>query len=397
LNPQASSSDRPRKRVVILGGGYAGLSTAILLGRERATYDVTLVDASEFYLSSIQLHRTVHTALSELQTRYQLLADKYNFRFLHEHLDFDRSLLPMWADAGSLPTGAGRLEFDYLCLCTGAGSVPIENETESELIGTRLFPLDYLKRHSLHSILAEYLERRKSSENPTEQAPITVVGGGATGIQFLFELDDHLKKTGRPYQLRLVDLESRIMHALSSGFHDYVTKRLRERGIEYNPGVRFRKQEADTLIGEVVSDGSELRLPSEMTLLFPGVSPRPFSMRANHHGQLEVAGTILPKVFAAGDCAHYDGRGMNAPAAQAAVRKGRLIAENIKRSDQRSNLQSYAYPELGYFLSMGPWDGIGWMLVRFNVLTGVAAFAIKEAIELQFRLFLEGVDTYIDL
>ncbi len=400
---------------MILGGGYAGLSAAILLGRQTDRFEVTLIDGSDAYLSSIQLHRTVHTPLSKLRIEYQSLASRYNFRFLRERLDFDRSLLPMWAEAGEVPTADGRVPFDYLCLCTGAGGVPIESDTDPELIGSKLLPLDYLKEHSLDSILAEHLEHLRpagsaaaeegrstnpadsKSNSPDRTARISIVGGGATGIQFLFELDEHLKSTGRPYELALVDLEDRVMKTLSSGFHDYVAKRMRERGIVYYPGVRFRRQEGETIVGERTNDGSELRIESGLTLLFPGVQGRPFPMRANRHGQLEVAGAAIPNVFAAGDCVHFDAPGMNAPTAQAAVRKGRLLAENIQRLENGEALQSYSYPELGYFLSMGPWDGIGWMLVRFTVLTGVAAFAVKEAIEVQFRLFLEGIDTYFAL
>ncbi|MCR9143519.1 MAG: FAD-dependent oxidoreductase [bacterium] len=395
---QSTPQNSQPARVLILGGGYAGLSAAILLGREKDAFDVTLIDASDSYLSSIQLHRTVHTPLSKLRIDYQSLSSRYNFRFRQERLDFDRSMLPLWVDAGSMPTTDGRIEFDYLCLCTGAGSIPIENDTEPALIGARVFTLDYLKENSFDKILAEALAHRPGDEaGDVRPMPISIVGGGATGIQFLFELDDHLKKTGRPYLLRLVDLEKKIMASLSSGFHGYVARRMRERKIEYYPGLRFRRQEDSVLIGENTADDSEVRLDSDMTLLFPGISARPFAMRANRHGQLEVAGNVLSNVLAAGDCVHYDAPGMNAPAAQAAVRKGRLIAENIKRLQSGEKLQSYTYPELGYFLSLGPWDGIGWMLVRFNVLTGIAAFGIKEAIELQFRLFLEGVDTYIDL
>lgn len=401
MNAPDSTSATSKKRVVIIGGGYAGLSTAILLGRQSEHFDVTLIDQSDTYLSAIQLHRTVHTPLQKLQTNYQLLSYKFNFRFVRAELKFDRSLLPLWAASSSLPVpgagaDAGRLEFDFLCVCTGSGSLPIENNTDPALIGSHVFPLDYLKRHSLDQSLAALLERARNA-TPAEPARITVVGGGATGIQFLFELDDHLKSKSQSYVLQLVDLEPRVLNVLSPDFHKYVARRMDERGIQYYPGVRFRKQEGDVLIGDRSADQSELRLGSDMTLLFPGVVARPFPMRTNKYGQVEVGGSVLSNVLAAGDCAHFDASGMNAPAAQAAVRKGRLLAENIKRLETGDRLQPYTYPELGYFLSMGPWDGIGWMLVRFNVLTGIAAFGIKEAIELQFRLFLEGVDTYVDL
>lgn len=357
---------------------------------------MTLVDSRTHYLNSIQLHRTVHTPLSDLQTPYQKLGHRFNFRFLQTKIDFDRSLLPRWSETVTVPTEAGPLPFDSLCLCTGATSPPLESASDPDVIGQSLWPLDYMKAHSLNTALAEMLEKSAAG---TEDRPctISVVGGGATGIQFLFELREYLSASKRPYALQLVDLEPQVLTGMPNGFADYVQKRMRDHEIAYHPGVRFERQDGRQLHGVSVADPeSRITLRSDLTLLCPGVRGAPFPMRTNAHGQLEIAGETLPNIYAAGDCAHYDAGGMNAPAAQAAVRKGRLIAENIQRGLRGESLHSYSYPELGYFVSMGPWDGIGWMLVRWNVLRGLPAFAVKEAIEFQFKLFVEGFDTYVD-
>jgi NADH dehydrogenase len=379
-------------RVIILGGGYAGLSAAIRLARHAPEFDVSLVDPSAACVNTIHLHRTVHTPLAKLLFDYQTLSEKFNFRFIQDGPLVDRALLTTWAREGQLPTAAGRLDFDYLCLATGAAGPPLEAETRPELVGTRLFPLEYLKRHSFDAILREYCQSHSDGTRS-----IAVVGGGPTGIQFLFEIDDYLKANRIVCDLHLVDLEEHVLGGLNGDFFGYVERRMSERSIQHHPRVRFRAQEDGHLVGESLVDGTPLRLACDMTLLFPGVSPRPFLARADRFGRVEIAGQTLDRVFAAGDCSHYDSSGMNAPTAQAAVRKGRLIAENIRRSSQGQDLKPYVYPELGYFLSMGKLDGVGWMLLRFNVLTGIPAFAIKEAIELQFRLFLEGLDTYVDL
>ena len=99
-------------------------------------------------------------------------------------------------------------------------------------------------------------------------------------------------------------------------------------------------------------------------------------------------------LFAAGDCARYAGGGLDAMTAQAAVRKGKLVAENIRRLSRHEPLAAYDYQALGYFLSLGPLDGIGWLGSPGNILSGAPAFTVKIAVEAQFNLFLRGVDTY---
>ena len=82
--------------------------------------------------------------------------------------------------------------------------------------------------------------------------------------------------------------------------------------------------------------------------------------------------------------------------AQIAVRKARIVSRNILNHSQNKSLNPFNYKELGYFISMGGLDGIGWMLFPMNVLFGPPAFVVKELIEKQLDFFITGLDTYID-
>ena len=141
--------------------------------------------------------------------------------------------------------------------------------------------------------------------------------------------------------------------------------------------------------------GEEYRLPSLATLLFPGVQPAPFALQSNKYGQVEIDGQLLPEVFSAGDCADYDGNGLNEMTAQAAVRKGKLVAHNIRNLKAGRGLRPYRYQEKGYLLSLGSVDAVGWVGLRCNLLKGFAANVLKDAMEHQYDLYLDGVDTYL--
>ena len=51
--------------------------------------------------------------------------------------------------------------------------------------------------------------------------------------------------------------------------------------------------------------------------------------------------------------------------------------------------------DIGYLLSLGPNDGVGWIGNKNNIVSGLPAFIAKEAIEAQYDLLLSGEDTYV--
>ena len=67
----------------------------------------------------------------------------------------------------------------------------------------------------------------------------------------------------------------------------------------------------------------------------------------------------------------------------------------MRLKNESKRLKPYNYKELGYFLSLGRGDGVGWMLHPENVIDGPPALVIKEAIEVQHDLYLKGFDTYL--
>jgi NADH dehydrogenase len=106
-------------------------------------------------------------------------------------------------------------------------------------------------------------------------------------------------------------------------------------------------------------------------------------------------GQLLQEIFSAGDCADYAGNGLNQLSAQAAVRKGKLVAHNIRNLNAGRGLHRYRYQEKGYLLSLGSVDAVGWLGLRCNLIKGFAANVLKEAMESQYNLYLDGVDTYL--
>jgi NADH dehydrogenase len=228
-----------------------------------------------------------------------------------------------------------------------------------------------------------------------ERREISFVGGGATGLQVLFELRELLHRKRADIGLRLIDLNPRTLPQLPEGAHRYVARKLRREGIDYLAETEYRGQQNGEVLLTELSTGREYTLPSSVTLLFPGVQRSPFVVSSNSYGQVEVEDTLLPDIFSAGDCGDYAGNGLNLLTAQAAVRKGKLVAHNIRNLNAGRGLRRYRYQEKGYLLSLGPIDAVGWLGLHCNLFTGFAANLLKEAMESQYDLFLDGVDTYL--
>jgi NADH dehydrogenase FAD-containing subunit len=104
----------------------------------------------------------------------------------------------------------------------------------------------------------------------------------------------------------------------------------------------------------------------------------------------------LNLIDSAGDCSHYDEMGSNLMTSQSALRKGRAVAKNIllKAGVLRFCLP-YMHQDIGYLLSLGPSDAIGWIGSKNTLVSGLPAFMAKEAIEAQYDWLLSGFDSYV--
>lgn len=368
-------------RIVVLGGGYAALAAVSTLARQSPRSQITLIAPRKAHIKLTQLHETLRYSILRLCAPYGELAKRFGFRFVQAKLRFEPDNLKRWQQRRTLLLEKEEIPFDYLILATGANS-PAPEQSD------RLLTLnDFCLNHG-QPLIRELRARGGKGE-------VTVVGAGATGIQFLFELSAYLRQgNGKGLRLRLVNFESRMLAQLPPPFHDYALERMRRENIDYLPETAFQRQEGGAIVLTPRGGGREFSLPSGLTLSFMGVRPSPFAIETDAFGRATGAGEPLERIFAAGDCARFAGPGANALSAQNAVRKGKLVAENLIRQIDRQPLATYDYAEQGYVVSLGPADAIGWVGHPGNIITGLPAVAAKKATEAKYGLMLSGIDSY---
>jgi NADH dehydrogenase len=367
-----------------LGGGYAGLACLIELSKRNKSLELHLVDAGATHCKITNLHKTFQHPLKKFTVSYAELAEKYHFTFHRQRLAFSRQDLALWQQQQTLPLHEAGLPFDWLVVATGAAPIQLD-------AGPGSFGQNELRRGKGKALLESFLDT--AAAQPLQ---ISLVGGGATGVQVLFELHEQLRKNRIPNKLRLVDQNQRLVPNLPEGVHNYIAKKMGRAGIDYLPGTNYLGQTDSQIQLAVLATNHEYTLPSQLTFQFAGVSAAPATLETNACGQVMNSGSTLENVLSAGDCSRYDSSGLNSLTAQAAVRKGKLVARNIVRLSDGKQPQAYRYQEKGYLVSLGALDAIGWIGLRCNLVRGFSASVIKDGMETQYDLFLSGVDTYLD-
>ncbi len=377
-------------RIVVVGGGYAGLACALALVKDLPSARITLIDQGERHIKATLLHQTLRRSLLHISEPFSELAQRFGFVFNQAAVGADEGFslddVRAWEADSAVPLADGEsVPFDRLVIATGARSA----------LQAAQYGAGCVDKQTLIEQPGEELVQAYLWELPRAQRTATVVGGGASGVQVAFELAELMRRSQRPGTVRLVDQAATLFAHMPDKVHRYVVRRMRDAHIEYLPETDFVSQSGGTVQLSNRADGSQVERPSAMTALFAGIKPYPQLFEANRFGQLETEEGPLERVFVAGDCSAYAGRGLNAATAQAAVRKGKQVAVNITRQVRRRALRSYDFRELGYVVNLGALDAVGWALSPHNVLTGLAAFGAKELVDAQYDLFVHGVDTYV--
>jgi len=370
-------------RIVVLGGGYAGLACLIELAKKAPQFELYLVDGNAEHCKITNLHKTFANPIEEFRVPYAQLAERFNFSFHQQQITFTEADLQSWQQKKALPLGNIELHFDCLVIATGA-TPALQRENE------RVFGLQTLADGRGPALFEEW-----SKTSQERQLNISLIGAGATRLQVLFELQEQLHKNRLDYRLNLIDRGSRTASQLPEAAHRYIVRKMRREGINYLAETEFCAQTKNSINLRERKSNKKFSLPCDATLFFPGVKRSPFAIQTNSYGQVESNGHLLPEIFSAGDSANYAGSGFNQLTAQAALRKGKLVAGNIRNLHASRGLRRYRYQEKGYFLSLGPFDAVGWIGLRCNLIKGFPAIALKEAMESQYNLYLGGFDTYL--
>ncbi|MEM7180500.1 MAG: FAD-dependent oxidoreductase [Spirochaetota bacterium] len=374
------------KQVIIVGGGVAGLSVASYLAYYRK-FAVTLIDRNSYHLNQLRLHQSFTKEFTEFLYPFQKIARIYGIKFVQGDIVIPPESVVGFAKKQQISVNGKSIHFDFLVLATGAKEFVLGagDVADSKILGLS----DFQTERGMEKF--RQLISRKSGT-----LQIHFLGTGPTSIQFLFELKEYLQRAEREFSITLLGMEKEVLASMPEAIQQYVKQKLQEEGIRYLPQTQFLKETPGGLRVKNLVSQQESDLQSSLIFSFPGVRSYPFILQTNKFGQVEQDNTIHSNIYSAGDCSRFSGSGLNSLTAQAAVRKGRIIGNNIRTHLYRAKVKPYSYQALGYFVNLGCKDAVGWAFSENTLLTGYPAIAMKEGIDLQLEGMLKGFNTYVD-
>jgi len=333
-----------RPRILIVGGGFAGLWAARTLGR-MAIADVTLVDrraTSDFLplLPDVAGGRIPSSAACWPLTA---AAARFGFRFCQDDLaGIDRA-------ARRAVGRQGEYDYDWLLLACGV---------EPAFHGQ-----DALRPQlSTLSSLADAVRLAAAVDAAPPEATVVVVGGGYTGIEIATHVQRRLQAAGQARPVRVLEAAPELLGALPERVRRYVRRQLEARRIAVQTGTRVSAMDPDGALR--LSDGSRIAAP--LTIWSAGVAAAPWvaglGLPQGRQGRLAVDACLRldEHGFAAGDIAGLavDGIPLRL-GVQAAVTQGVAAARNIAALCRGRAARPYRPWDPGYIVPLANGRGCG--------------------------------------
>jgi len=363
----------PRKRVLILGGGFAGLTVAMELEKKLAhdpSVELTLVNRENFFLFTPMLHEvatsdldltTIVNPARKMLRRVRFLAGEV------DHIDISQRKVLF---SHGFDHHHHTLEFDFLVL--GLGSV------------TNLFGIPGLREYALtmktlgdamrlRNHLIAHLEEADSDCCKVKEPLLTfvVAGGGFAGVETVAGINDFLRGALRSYphlteaMLRIVLVHSGpvILPELRERLGVYAQRKLTERKVEIRLNTKV-----STFSGKMVQLSDGTTIDTNTLVWTAGTSPNPLLETipcAKERGRLLVTESLelhaWPAVWALGDCSAIPDRrtgGFYPPTAQHAFRQGRIVARNIIAAVRGTDKKRFHFSTIGQLAAIGRRTGV---------------------------------------
>ncbi|SAL48473.1 NAD(P)/FAD-dependent oxidoreductase [Caballeronia humi] len=377
LNRYAQHQVDSPHRIVIVGGGAAGLELATRLGNsvgKRRQAEVILIDRFPTHFWKPLLHEVASGQIdaSSHQIDYASHAKWNHFRFEQGALssiepDSREIVIDETADIdGRAILPRRTLRFDSLVLALGSVTnfFSIPGAEQHALTLETVEQAETFRRRLLSSLL------RSGQAQQTTPVSVTVIGGGATGVELAAALrgsaemvrDYHLASLDPTDDIRIRLLEGapRVLPALPERISTRAQEMLAGLGVEVRLGCRVKSVDA-----QAVSTADGETLASDITIWAAGVEGPPIlrtlqGLPLNRLGQVIVDGELRVEfgsgIYAMGDCAACaasKGDALVPPRAQAAYQQAVYLADALARRLDDRSVPLFSYRDQGTLISFG--------------------------------------------
>jgi NADH:ubiquinone reductase (H+-translocating) len=370
------------KRVLIVGGGFAGLTVAMELEKELGrdpSVEITLINRENFFLFTPMLHEvaasdldltTIVNPVRKMLRRVNFLAGEV------DQIDLEQKRVIV---SHGFDRHAHILEFDFLVF--GLGSI------------TNTYGLPGVQEHALtmkslgdamrvRNRVIAHLEEADSDccEKIESLLTFVVAGGGFAGVETVAGINDFVRRALRSYphlsedMVRVILIHSGpvILPELEESLGVYAQKILAERKVEI-----YLKTKIDSFLdGKVrLTDGT--MIPTKTLVWTAGTSPHPLLETipcVKERGRLLVTEFLelhgWPGVWALGDCSAIPDRltgTFHPPTAQHALREGKIAAHNVIAAIRGTKKKRFDFSTIAQLATIGRRTGVANILgIKFS-------------------------------
>ena len=381
-----------KAKIVILGGGFGGIFTALEVA---GAADVSLVTDADHFLFTPMLYEYLSGEVAAWH-----IAPRYD-----ELLNEDVHIVQGVVTAVDLKSQAVTLEnsqqlnYDVLVLALGGitNYVAVEGAEEFSLPFRKLAHADNLRRRMVTAL--DRIPPDMAPQDVRRDVTFAVVGAGASGCELSTKMADLLNDAfkrralhGEPRVL-VIEMSDRVVPGMGEQIREFVDDALHKSRVEVHTQTRVVKVTADELTFE--HEGRQENLKTAGVVWTGGVKMSPvieqLDAEKNKRGLLMVKPTLQLSqhfnVFALGDIAFFpDATPTLAGTAQLAFQQASLAGQNIKAYMEGNELHTKHFEELGEALSLGT--------ERAAVLTGGKAFGGALARQARFALYTSRLPTW---
>jgi len=375
-----------KTQIVVVGGGAGGLELISRLGAALGNelFDIILVEKNSTHVWKPLFHEVAAGSLDANldEVGYRSHGYRWGYRFFRGSLEtIDREnrqvvIAPLKDEDGTEITGRHLIRYDYLVLAIGA----VANDFGTPGVREHCLFLDArVEADRFRQKLLDQCLRvsRTTMEDPASDATvaITIVGGGATGVELaaeLFNAAAGLRYYGlevfddKRLKVTLIEAGPRILPALPEKLSKAAHEELESLGVRVLTGTAVTsvtKQGALTNTGELI--------PSDLRVWAAGVRGSDIltglaGLEVSRNKQLVVRPTMQTtlddRIFAMGDCCYFMPEGAEKPIpprAQAASQMAKTVFTNIRNLIDGKPLVPFVYKDRGSLVSLSTYSTVG--------------------------------------
>jgi NADH dehydrogenase len=392
-----TDNNNEKHKIVIVGGGAAGLELATSLGKKlgkKGRAEVMLLDASPTHIWKPLLHEVAAGTLDEAeQIEYLAQAHRNHFRFRlgrMEGLNREKKEIyvsPTLSDSGEelIP----RRTFSYDTLVMSVGS--ISNTFNIKGVAEHCLFLDTTSQaFKFQKQLVESYMKSHAGKAADKTLSIVIIGAGATGVELsaqLHEVTDLLAVYGldesSDVKLTIIEAAQQLLPALPVKLANATQQQLVKLGIDLKLGRRVTEV---TREGVHTHDGE--MIPADLKVWSAGIKGPDWlqnldGLEVNRINQLVVDETLKTSddnIFAIGDCAACPWPGHDAnvpPRAQAAHQQASTLSKSIVSRLRGGKLVKYVYLDYGSLVALGKYTTVGNLMGNLMGSVSIGGFIAR--------------------